>query len=85
MSDLERYEAAAAFLRDNLARLIGASPPAGYSVSWRPDIQRRAAEERDRRDWLDGVKRRLGLVCAGELPYRIEWLLEFEVEGRYPE
>jgi hypothetical protein len=35
---------------------------------------RAEAEERDRREWLDGVKLRLGLVVAGDPPpSAVEW------------
>ena len=38
--------------------------------SWlRRIAERRLAEERDRQEWLDGVKLRLGLVCVGDLTY----------------
>jgi hypothetical protein len=33
--------------------------------------QARAEEARDRREWITGVKRRLGLVCAGDVAHRV--------------
>ena len=35
-------------------------------------MEAREAGERGRREWISDVKRRLGLVCAGELPCRLE-------------
>jgi hypothetical protein len=39
----------------------------------RRETERREAEERDRQEWIRGVKRRLGLVGIGEIPFIIEW------------
>ena len=68
MDDLERYEAATEVLAANLAGLVSvmtAGPPEGYYFL-RRSMRTQPAEERDRQEWIDGVKRRLGLVTIGE-------------------
>lgn len=68
----ERYERAAAFIRDGLesVRFGGEAKPIYFSpfrnslvIRERFAVEKRAAEERDRREWLEGVSRRLGLVA----------------------
>ena len=45
----------------------------GADGYWRRVRERREAEERGRHEWVSDVKRRLGLVCIGEIPFVIEW------------
>jgi hypothetical protein len=72
----ERYEAAAAAIAENLTRLVRAETaalPDGYYFLWRTE-QARQAEERGRQEWISDVKRRLGIVCIGEIPqFRVPW------------
>lgn len=68
---LERYERTAAFIRDGLvAWPAGAARPIYFSpfrnslvIREGFAVERRAAEERGRREWTEGVRRRLGLVA----------------------
>lgn len=36
---------------------------------WRRHLERLEAEERDRREWIEDVKRRLGIRCIGDEPW----------------
>jgi hypothetical protein len=47
------------------AAMMSAFLPDGYYFSFRTTAAREA-EERDRREWIDGVKQRLGLVVIGD-------------------
>lgn len=73
---LERYERAAAAIRQgwvtraDLEREIPGVRPIYFSpfrnslvIREGLALERRAAEERDRREWIEGVRRRLGLVA----------------------
>ena len=72
----ERHEQAAAAIRRGLVTLAGLEQaitgcrpiyfsPLRNSLVIREGfaVERRAAEERDRREWIEGVRRRLGLVA----------------------
>jgi hypothetical protein len=64
----ERYEAAAAAIRENLVRLVraeAAALPDHYCFLHRTEAECRA-EEIGRREWIEGVKRRLGLITADD-------------------
>lgn len=39
---------------------------------WQSAEEKRAAEERDRREWIDGLKRRHGIVTIGEKPIYLD-------------
>ena len=73
-SEFERYRAAAEAMQENLAAVMTREfAPDGYYFSFRTDAAREA-EERDRREWIDGVKQRLGLVVTGDAPRpAVEW------------
>jgi hypothetical protein len=64
---LERYERVAAFIRRGTVSRAGVLaewpvPPLSIFREGFP-VERRAAEERDRREWAEGVRRRLRLVA----------------------
>lgn len=67
----ERYERAAAYIRDGLVAWPAGSPRPIYFSPLRNspviregfEAERRAAEERDRREWTEGIRRRLGLLA----------------------
>lgn len=40
---------------------------------WRRFTEQREAEERDRREWIEDVKRRLGIRCIGDEDEVPEW------------
>jgi hypothetical protein len=76
---LERYERAAAFIRQGWVtraeaerEYLGQDPRPIYFSPFRNSLviregfamEKRAAEERDRREWVDGIRRRLGLVAG---------------------
>lgn len=49
---------------------------------WQRALERLDAEERDRREWIEDVKRRLGIRCIGDEDGQPSWpVLDYVPEG----
>ena len=48
---------------------------------WRRHLERLEAEERDRREWIEGVKRRLGIRCIGDEEQPVWPVLDYVPPG----
>ena len=64
----DRYERAAWAMWANLGAVAEAMPPCLYgSLGEIARLEKdQIAEEQDRREWISGIKRRLGLITADE-------------------